>query len=137
VFDQGGTSERVALGPENRAAFSAAVQAIAAGGKTPLAASIRAAVERLIAQYKRQLGYGEYRLVIVTDGLADDIPEAARHAGAYGFPIYTIGFCIGEDHPLRQVSVSYRAADSAADLEAGLEAAVAEIESFDPTSFIK
>ena len=137
VFDEHGTSERVALGPGNRRAFSAAVQAITAGGSTPLAASMHAAVGKLIAQYKRQLGYGEYRLVIVTDGQAEGIPEAAAEATAYGFPIYTIGFCIGSDHPLRQVSVSYRAADSALDLQAGLEAAVAEVESFDPTSFAK
>ena len=137
VFDKHGMGERVALGPDNRAVFQRAVQALEAGGETPLAGSILAAVEKLIAQYKHQLGYGEYRLVIVTDGQAEGIPDAARHASAYGFPIYTIGFCIGSDHPLRQVSVSYRAADSAADLQAGLEAALAEVETFDPTSFVK
>lgn len=137
VFDAAGAGERVVLQPGNRAAFSAAVQAIDASGGTPLAESIRAGVEKLVVQYKRQLGYGEYRLVVVTDGLADGIPAAAALASAYGFPIYTIGFCIEADHPLRHASVSYRAADSAADLQAGLEAAVAEIESFDPTSFAK
>jgi len=137
VFDQRGMGERVALGPENRAAFSQAVEAIEAGGATPLADAIRAGVERLIAQYQRQLGYGEFRLVIVTDGIAEGIEEAADLASSYGFPIYTIGFCIDVYHPLRHLSVSYRAADSAADLQAGLEAAVAEIETFDATSFQK
>jgi hypothetical protein len=137
VFDGNGPGERVALAPGNRAAFSAAVDAIEASGGTPLAEAIHAAVGKLVLQYKRQLGYGEYRLVIVTDGIADGIPDAAAVAAAYGFPIYTIGFCIDEEHPLRHVSVSYRAADSAADLQAGLEAAVAEIETFDATSFAR
>jgi hypothetical protein len=135
VFDSQGSSERVPLGPANRAAFDATVAGLRAGGDTPLARAIGEGTGRLVAQYKRQLGYGEFRLVVVTDGRADGIPEAAAHAASFGIPIYTIGFCIGMDHPLRQVSVSYRAADSAADLKAGLEAAVAESETFDATQF--
>ena len=134
-FDREYRQEVVALGAGNRQEFLAAVNAIQAGGGTPLAAAITFATDRLVEQYKRQLGYGDYRLVVVTDGRADNIPEAARYAAHYGMPIYAIGLCIDEDHPLRRFAVSYRAADSFADLAAGLEETLAELETFDATDF--
>jgi uncharacterized protein with von Willebrand factor type A (vWA) domain len=135
MFDSRGSSERVPLGPNNRKAFEKVIKDCKAGGATPLAAAIHQGVDRLVGQYKKQLGYGEFRLVVVTDGMAEEIPAAAEYAASYGIPIYTIGLCIGNEHPLRRVSVSYRAADSAADLKAGLEAALAESETFDPVQF--
>lgn len=137
VFDRGDPKGRevVALGPNNRETFLDAVDKIRAGGKTPLARAMISGVDQLVAQEKRQLGYGEYRLVIVTDGQAEELPQAARHADRYGIPIYTIGLCIGNAHALRQHSVSYRAADSMDDLRRGLEATLAETEAFDDTAF--
>jgi len=135
VFDSRGSREVVALGPEKRGDFLAAIRATRSGGGTPLAHAIRKGTDQLVAQYKRQLGYGEYRLVVVTDGQADGIPDAAAYAERFGIPIYTIGFCVGEHHPLREFSVSYRTANSAEDLKQGLEQAVAESETFDPTVF--
>ena len=61
--------------------------------------------------------------------------EAARYAAHFGMPIYAIGLCIDEDHPLRRFAVSYRAADSFSDLAQGLEETLAELPSFDPTEF--
>ena len=135
VFDHAGRQEVVPLGSGNRQAFLNAVQGIQSGGGTPLAASITFGAERLVEQYKRQLGYGDYRLVVVTDGRADKIPDAARFAAHYGMPIYAIGLCIDEDHPLRRFAVSYRAADNFTDLAVGLEETLAELESFDVTDF--
>jgi Ca-activated chloride channel homolog len=135
VFDRDDRREAVPLGPGNRQAFLAAVKRINAGGGTPLAASIIFGTNRLVEQYQRQLGYGDYRLVVVTDGRADNIPDAARYAAHYGMPIYAIGLCIDEDHPLRRYAVSYRAADSFADLAQGLEETLAELESVDATTF--
>lgn len=135
LFDTRGQREVVPLGTGNRAQFLAAVDGIWAGGGTPLAGAIVQAAEKLVEQYKQQLGYGEYRLVVVTDGQADQIPEAAHYANRYGMPIYAIGLCIDEDHPLRRHAVSYRAADNFADLAKGLEETLAELPSFDPTEF--
>jgi len=135
IFDRNGSRETVALGPGTREDFLAAIRRSRAGGGTPLAEAIRSGVDQLVARYKRQLGYGEYRLVVVTDGQADGIPSAAAYAEKFGMPIYTIGFCVGEDHPLRAFSISYRTANSAEDLKQGLEEAVAESETFDPTVF--
>lgn len=135
VFDDGGRREVVPIGKGNRQAFLAAIRGVRDGGGTPLAQAIAFGTQQLVEQYKRQLGYGEYRLVVVTDGRADNIPEAADLAARYGFPIYAIGLCIEENHPLRKHAVSYRAADNFADLARGLEETLAELPSFDATEF--
>lgn len=135
VFDFQGRREVVPLGASNREAFINAVDAIEASGTTPLAEAIRFGTDQLVQQYKKQLGYGEFRLVVVTDGIAEEIPGAAVYAAQYGIPIYAIGLCVEADHPLRHYSVSYRAADSFEDLKKGLEETLAELPSFDVTEF--
>ncbi len=135
VFDREGRREVVPLAAGNRESFLGAINSIRAGGGTPLAAGITFGTDRLVEQYQRQLGYGDFRLVVVTDGRADEIPRAARYAGQFGMPVYAIGLCIDQDHPLRRYAVSYRAADSFADLAEGLEETLAELQAFDATTF--
>jgi Ca-activated chloride channel homolog len=137
VFDSYGNSERVALGPDNRARFLSEVQKTRAGGRTPLTESIEQGVNRLAQQRDKQLGYGEFRLVVVTDGEATGrpLPQAVAYARERRIPIYTIGLCIGADHELRKYSVSYRAADSIEALKRGLEETLAETNVFDPQTF--
>lgn len=135
VFDNIAKREVVPLGSANREAFIKAVDNIQAGGGTPLAQAIQFGTNKLVEKYKKQLGYGEFRLVVVTDGKASAIPEAALYAAKYGIPIYTIGLCVGLDHPLRSFSVSYRAADNFADLSQGLQDTLAELPTFDITQF--
>ena len=139
VFDENhrsrSQSEVVPLGPGNLAAFLQAINEIEAGGGTPLAYAIRCGTEILARQREKQLGYGEFRLIVVTDGLADEIPIAAEYATKNAIPIYAIGLCIQEDHPLRQYAVSYRAADNFQDLAKALEATVAETEFYDAKTF--
>jgi Ca-activated chloride channel family protein len=135
IFDRDGRREVVPLGKANREAFLKAVDNIDAGGGTPLARAIQYGTDQLVAQYKKQLGYGEFRLVVVTDGIANNIPDAALYAAKYGIPIYAIGLCVEENHPLRQFSVSYQAADSFADLSKGLSETLAELPVFDVTQF--
>jgi hypothetical protein len=127
--------EVVPLASNNLAAFLQAINEVEAGGGTPLARAIQFGAEVLAKQKAKQLGYGEYRLVVVTDGLADDIPQAAKFATEKEIPIYAIGLCIQEDHPLRQYAVSYRAANSFKDLAKALEATVAETEFYDAKTF--
>jgi Ca-activated chloride channel family protein len=137
VFDSYGNSERVPLGPDNRAQFLTAIQKTKAGGKTPLTESIEQGVKRLVQQRDRQLGYGEFRLIVVTDGEATGrpLPQAVAHARERRIPIYTIGLCIGAEHELRRYAVSYRAADSMEALKLGLEETLAETNVFDPQTF--
>jgi Ca-activated chloride channel family protein len=135
VFDAQGAREVVSLGPNNREAFMESINEVRASGTTPLAQSIKFGTDRLIDQYKKQLGYGDYRLIVVTDGQASNIPGAAQYAGRYGMPIYAIGLFMEGDHPLRKYAVSYREANDYEGLEQALEDALAELPSFDPTEF--
>lgn len=135
IFDRDGRREVVPLGQGNRQQFLNAVENIDAGGGTPLARAIRFGTDRLVNQYRKQLGYGEFRIVVVTDGIADGIPDAALYAAKYGIPIYAIGLCVKPGHPLRHYSVSYRAADNFSDLSQSLQDTLAELPSFDVTEF--
>ncbi len=134
-FDSNGEREVVSLRGNNRDQFLSAINDMNAGGGTPLAEGIRAATDKLVAQYKSQLGYGEYRLVVVTDGEASGLESASAYAGQYQIPIYTIGFCMNRDHPLRLYSVSYKAANNEAELAKGLEEALGELPDFDATDW--
>jgi uncharacterized protein with von Willebrand factor type A (vWA) domain len=137
VFDSFGNSERVSLNSGNRAQFLTEVQKTRAGGRTPLTESIEQGVNRLVQQRDKQLGYGEFRLIVVTDGEATGrpLPQAVAYARERRIPIYTIGLCLGADHELRKYSVTYRAADSIEALKRGLEETLAETNMFDPQTF--
>jgi hypothetical protein len=137
VFDAHGNSERLPLSPDARASFLAAVKKVRAGGRTPLSESIEQGVDRLVQQREKQLGYGEFRLVVVTDGEATGrpLPQAVTYARDRRIPVYTIGLCLSTDHELRKSSVSYRPADSIEALQLGLEETLAETNMFDPQTF--
>jgi Ca-activated chloride channel family protein len=137
VFDGQGQREVVPLATNNREAFLAAVDRVRVNGGTPLAEAIIAGVDRLVAQRRRQLGYGEFRLVVVTDGEATGrrLDDGTSYALANRIPIYTIGFCVGSSHTLFRSSVAYRAANSAEEVKRGLEETLGELEHFDMKAF--
>jgi len=137
VFDRSGQREVVPLGTGNREQFLKAVNAVYAAGGTPLAEAIITGVNRLAAQRDQQLGYGDFRLVVVTDGEATGrrLEDGTAYALAKRIPIYTIGFCVGQTHTLFRHSVAYRAANSPAELRRGLEETLGELETFDMKAF--
>lgn len=140
VFDNAGTSERVPLGVDNRELFMQKVRAVEAGGGTPLRSSLGVGALKLERQAQQQLGYGEYNLVVVTDGEANEgeDPRAVVDDLLLNSPVivHTIGFCIGEAHSLNQPGrTMYKAANQPAELVKGLENVLAEAESFDVSSF--
>ncbi len=136
VFDSKGARQVIPLGSNNRDQFLEGVDNVQAGGATPLGAAIRKAADALVSEYRKQLGYGEFRLIVITDGEStDSIEQGVSRAATNKIPIYTIGFDMGEQHSLRKHSVSYRSADSAKEVEKGLEEAGAELDVFDPPTF--
>lgn len=135
IFDGRGAREVLEIGPNNRTEFLSAVQAMSAGGGTPLYQSVVLGVDQLVAQYKKQLGYGEFRLVVVSDGQAYSIVDAGLYAEKYRIPLYTIGLCMEEEHELVKWSVWYRSAQNMSDLAKALTETLAETETFDPTEF--
>jgi Ca-activated chloride channel homolog len=143
VFDDRGRRERVALAGNNRDQMLTAVKAIRAGDTTPLGPAIKVGAKALIAQYKKQLGYGTYRLIVVTDGMPDsedDVDNALKFIGKSGVPIeiYTIGFGMNDPaHPLRKASVAFTPAYNGGEVKDALEKAVSESTAFDPAAFGK
>lgn len=141
VFDDEGLAERVPLGADNRPAVAAALRQVIARGGTPLRSAISLGYERLSAQARQQLGYGDYHLVVVTDGAPDPSSEdpseiVDRMLDESPVILHTIGFCIGEDHVLNQPGRSfYTAADSPEQLARGLDDVLSEAPSFDLSSF--
>lgn len=131
--------ERIPLGPGNSQKFLKTIKGIEADGYTPLGKAIKAGADALIAQYKKQLGYGTYRLIVVTDGMPDsesEVRDALKFIEGSGVPIeiYTIGFGMDDpEHPLRKASVSFTAAYSSDELKKALESAVAEQSTFVPS----
>jgi uncharacterized protein with von Willebrand factor type A (vWA) domain len=140
VFDSRGVSERVPLAAGNREAFMQQVLATNPNGGTPLRGAISIARQRLEEQARRQLGYGEYNLVVVTDGEAssgqDPRQEVNDLLARSPIIVHTIGFCISTHHSLNQPGRTvYKAANDRADLERGLEATLAEAPKFTADRF--
>ncbi|HEU0200322.1 MAG TPA: vWA domain-containing protein [Burkholderiaceae bacterium] len=139
VFDERGIRQLLALGPIDQATLAGAVAQIRAGGGTPLGEAIRLGYRALTQQAAGQLGYGEYHLVVVTDGEATgEDPRIAVDQLIADSPVvlHTIGFCIGDDHSLNQPGRTvYRAADNPEALAQGLSDVLAEAPSFDVARF--
>lgn len=136
VFDGTGVSERVGLATNNRNQFIAAANSVQPAAGTPLERAVRRAYSRLTDQAQKQLGYGEYHLVVVTDGSASSgedprvvVNEILRESPVM---IHTIGFCIGNRHSLNQPGkTNYLAANNVDMLKAGLKEVIAEVATFD------
>lgn len=125
-----------------RDGFMQAVDQIVAGGNTPLSKAMLYAYNALTKQGRRQLGYGEYTIVVVTDGIANSIENLQKVADLIlsktPITIYSIGFCIGEHHSLNQPGrTMYKSADNPDQLKQGLREVLAESESFDEQEFSK
>ena len=140
AFDNGGLNERLPLGGQNRDQFTQYVDAVNANGGTPLSKALTLGYDKLKTQAAHQLGYGEYHLVIVTDGAAssgyDPTPVVKQVINESPVLIHTIGFCIGKDHSLNQEGYTiYKTADNPEQLAQGLGNVLAESENFTIDSF--
>ncbi len=141
IFDGNGRNERIPLGTGNRDSFIDAINSTRADGGTPLKSAINIGYLALEAQAKRQLGYGEYNLVVVTDGKASsekETPHSAVERVLEKSPvvIHTVGFCIDSRHSLNQPGKTYyKQANDANSLTKGLSEVLAESPSFDADTF--
>ncbi|MFC1553359.1 VWA domain-containing protein [candidate division KSB1 bacterium] len=142
VFSRNRSGEIVTLGPDNHETFQQMVESIIAGGNTPLGVAIKFGADRLREQRRKQLGYGEYGLIVVTDGAASDMNKmksSLEYTVQRQITIHAIGLGVGNNHDLNdsRYVVSYTAADDFKQLTDALVDAVAESEFFDPTVFKK
>jgi hypothetical protein len=112
-----------------------AVEAVRPDYRTPLGASVHEAAVVLERQAAAQLGYGEYNLVVVTDGAATDGSDLERIvdlvADQTPINLFTVGFCIDDRHILNQEGrTEYRSALNPEELGTALKAVLAESEDF-------
>lgn len=114
------------LGPRRDAELNVAIARPEPYGNTPLGQYIKQGADRLLEERARQFGYGTYRLLIVTDGEAQDQDLVERYTPevlARGITMDVIGVAMRQDHTLARKAHSYRRAN---DPEA-LQRAVAEV----------
>jgi Ca-activated chloride channel family protein len=142
VFDGRGINEWLPIGTNNRPEFRRLLDTVRANASTPLRAAITLAYGKLTAQGARQLGYGEYHMVVVTDGHADQgqDPTAIVNKVLAESPVVlqVIGFCIGAKHALNQAGrTMYKEANNVEDLRQGLADVLAEAPQFTVTEFKK
>jgi hypothetical protein len=125
---RGGSNWVVPLGPLAADNWRSQVEALEAGGGTPLGEFLKAGADALLAA-RAARPYGTYRLLIVTDGEANDpmlvdsyLPEIL----ARGLMVDVIGVDMDGEHSLARRAHSYRRADDATALQRALAEVFAE-----------
>ncbi len=120
------------LGPRDDARLTAAIDLPEPGADTPLGRYIKKGADLLLAQRAKQMGYGSYRLLIVTDGEAQDralVDRFAPEAMARGITVDVIGVDMRTNHTLATKVHSYRRADDPETLQRAVADIFAEISS--------
>lgn len=118
------------LGPRDDARLRAAISLPEAGMSTPLGKYMKLGADCLLRQREKQFGYGSYRLLIVTDGQADDLATMesnTREILARGICIDVIGVDMADEHLLARSVHAYRRADDPASLTRAVRETFAEI----------
>jgi Ca-activated chloride channel homolog len=139
VFDEQGIGERVPLG-QDRTLVKQHIHNIMASGGTPLLTAMSDAYRAITLQAQKQFGYGEYHMVVVTDGEANNGQDpsdiVSKILQESPVTIHTIGFCIGSGHSLNLPGItSYYTANNPEELLAGLQNVLAESTEYTTTHF--
>lgn len=110
---------------------------LSADGGTPLGARLNEASRILTDEARRRRGFGVFRILVTTDGVASD--GAVMNQAVAGIlsktpiELATIGLGIGEGHALNVPGfTSYVSVESVEDLAGALNAAAAEQTTFQP-----
>lgn len=104
------------------------VKALKADGGTPLGDRIREGADALLKLREKQI-FGNYRLLIVTDGEANDAKLLAAYLPdvlSRGIIVDAIGVDMKQDHSLATQVHSYRRADDQAALQKAVQEVFAE-----------
>lgn len=99
-------------------------------GNTPLGHYLKVGADRLLQERAKQFGYGSYRLLIVTDGEAQDqnlVDRFAPDVLARGITMDVIGVAMSQDHTLARKAHSYRRANDPASLQRAVAEVLAEV----------
>ncbi len=117
------------LGLKDTQKLIAAIHLPQPSGNTPLGKYIRIGANRLLEQREKQYNYGNYRLLVVTDGEASDADKVKYYTPEIlnrQIRIDVIGVDMKTDHMLANVVDSYRKADNPGELVAAVSQILAE-----------
>ncbi len=123
-----GSNWIVPLGDADRQRWQANIGSIRADGGTPLGEFMGTAVDQLLAVREQQV-YGTYRLLVVTDGEANDerlLETLLPQILARGIVVDVIGVDMESEHSLATRVHSYRRADDDASLKQAISEVFAE-----------
>jgi hypothetical protein len=131
-------AEALPIASGNKEEFLKIINTLQPSGGTPLGEALSASVDKIVEQYKKQLGYGTYRIIVITDGeqTGIDLKQPCNYLAQHGFiGLYSIGLCMKSSHTLKKYSLSYRDANNYEELEEALVEATAESDVFDANLF--
>lgn len=118
------------LGPRDDAKLMEAIDRPQPGGGTPLGKYLKMGADRLLEERAKQFGYGTFRLLVVTDGEADDqkqVDQFTPEVVARGITVDAIGVAMSERHTLATKVHSYRSANDPASLKKAIAEVFGEI----------
>lgn len=118
------------LQPIDRDKFILAVNSTSAGGGTPLGQFMKDGADVLLKSREKNRGIGTYRLLVVTDGEADNTKLMNNYAAdivSRGIILDTIGLDMRSDHTLKALSKKYMKADDPESLKNAVQTALAEV----------
>ena len=114
----------------DRARLRAAIQMPKPGAGTPLGAYLKKGADRLLEARAQEHGYGTYRLLVVTDGEAQDPDLVERYTPEIirkGLTLDLISVAMAQRHTLARLAHSHRAANDPEAMNRALAEVFAEI----------
>jgi hypothetical protein len=120
----------IPLGPRDDQTLMSVIQSIEPHRGTPLGEYIKVGADRLLEERASRFGYGTYRLLIVTDGEANDpdlVEDYTPLVLARGLRVDVIGVAMSRDHTLANKVHTYRRANDAASLKQAIAEVFAEV----------
>ena len=122
------------LGSRAEQRLNTAIDSIRSGGGTPLGSYMKRGADALLKARKKQFGYGTYRLLVVTDGEANDrnlVEGYTPDIISRGITIDVIGVDMESEHTLATKVHTYRSADNPDSLRQAITEVFAEVSSAD------
>ena len=122
------------LGPRKESMLAGAIDSIQSGGGTPLGEYMKRGADVLLNARRKQFGYGTYRLLVVTDGEANDRGKVEAFTPdiiSRGITIDCIGVEMASRHTLATKVHSYRNANDPESLRQAISEVFAEVASGD------
>jgi hypothetical protein len=118
------------LGPRKDEELARAIELPEAYDGTPLGHYLKRGADRLLQERAKQFGYGTYRLLVVTDGEAQDqnlVDAYTPEIVARGITVDVIGVNMSQAHTLATKVHSYRRANDPAALSRALAEILGEV----------